>query len=332
MWFSMTPRSRAPFIVYLILLIVIALSGAQVFAQPVESSWAVQGTVTVSTYPCYPANSTCQVYSLNGIGGLSCAFPNVNLPYLVSCTPPVYYGSWRLVFACYYPATSCTPPSPPSQGQEITAYGTLVQPSSLGGGYQGDLYVTGWYAVTYPSTFNGAVASYGDQNVEQWSSTIGANVVQAYLMFTVPGPVAIHSVSMYTQYSGSDGTQCMRFGIYADNGNGSPAGQPLVAATRNTYCLRGAGTWGPAWETWNLRYDTLIIPAAGTYWLAVLAPQQYGSIYHYAYSGSYDYTYGYSTYFFAAPYSQGFPQIFSATPASEGNGPYSIYVTATSPT
>jgi len=169
--------------------------------------------------------------------------------------------------------------------------------------------------------------SYGDTNVEQWSSTIGGNIVQAYLMFTVPTPLLIQFVSMYTQYSGSDGSQCMRFGIYLDNGNGSPAGEPLVAATLNVYCLHGAVTWGPGWETWRLHpIDFLNITQPGTYWLAVLASQTYGSVYHYAYSSSYDYTYGYATYFFPSTFSAGFPTIFSTTPAWEGNGPYSIYV------
>jgi hypothetical protein len=182
-----------------------------------------------------------------------------------------------------------------------------------------------------PQSFAATTTNYGDQNIEQWSSTIGSNMVQAYLMFSVPGPVVIQSVSMYTQYSGSDGSQCMRFGVYQDNGNGSPAGQSLVASTVNTYCLHGSASWGPAWETWRLRpSDYLTINATGTYWLCVLAPQSYGSIYHYAYSSSYDYTYGYATYFFYAPYTQGFPTIFSSTPAWEGNGPYSIYVTASS--
>jgi len=182
-----------------------------------------------------------------------------------------------------------------------------------------------------PQTFASTAAYYGDQNVEQWTSTIGANIVQAYLMFSTPGPVVIQSVSMYVQYSGSDGTQCMRFGIYQDNGNGSPAGQPLVASTTNTYCFHGAITWGPGWETWKLRSnDFLTLNATGTYWLAVLAPYTFGNVYHYAYSSSYDYTYGYATYFFTTPYAQGFPTIFASNPAWEGNGPYSIYVTATS--
>jgi len=170
-------------------------------------------------------------------------------------------------------------------------------------------------------------ATYGDTNVEQWTSTIGGNMVQAYLQFSTPTPLLITFVSMYVQYSGSDGTQCMRFGIYLDNGNGSPAGQPLVAATLNPYCLHGSVEYGPGWETWRLRpIDFLNITQPGTYWLAVLASQTFGSIYHYAYSSSYDWTYGYATYFFPSTYEYGFPTIFSTTPAWEGNGPYSIYV------
>jgi len=325
----MALRSRVPFVLYLILLIALAftLMGSQTFAQTVDPNWAVQGTFSLVTLPCASANSSCQVYQVQGLGGPSCAFTASGL-YQTACNPPVYYGTWRLIFTCLYPNTSCTIPPTPPQHEQITVYGTLVRPSTIGGIYTGDLYVLNWYPVI--STYTGAVTIYGDQNVEQYTGTIGGNIVQAYLMFTVPGPVAIQSVSMYLQYSGSDGSQCMWFGIYQDNGNGSPADQPLVAATRNSYCLHGAITWGPAWETWQLRYDALIIPAAGTYWLAVLAPQQYGTIYHYAYSGSYDYTYGYSTYFFASPYSQGFPTLFSSNPSWEGNGPYSMYVTTTS--
>jgi hypothetical protein len=182
-----------------------------------------------------------------------------------------------------------------------------------------------------PQTFASTVTNYGDQNIEQWSSTIGGNIVQAYVLFTVPGPVVIQSISMYMQYSGSDGSQCMKFGIYQDNGNGSPAGQPLIASTTNSYCLHGGATWGPGWETWKLRpNDSLSIPAAGGYWLATLASQTYGNIYHYAYSSSYDYTYAYLTYYFFTPYSVGFPTVFISNPAGEGNGPYSIYVTASS--
>jgi len=185
-------------------------------------------------------------------------------------------------------------------------------------------------ALIVPQT-SASVATYGDTNVEQWTGTIGGDMVQAYLTFSVPGPVTIQSVSIYMQYSGSDGSQCMFFGIYQDNGNGSPAGQPLVASTKNAYCLRGSVMWGPGWQTWKLRAgDNLTIPAAGTYWLAILAKQTYGYIYHYAYSWSYDWTYGYSTYFFYSLYSNGFPSTFNSNPAWEGNGPYSIYLTTSS--
>ena len=145
--------------------------------------------------------------------------------------------------------------------------------------------------IIIPQTSAASVAIYGDQNIEQWTGTIGGNMVQAYLLFSVPGPVVVRSVSMYLQYSGSDGSQCMRFGIYNDDGSGSPAGQYLVASTTNAYCLHGSVTWGPAWQTWKLHpSDYMTINATGTYWLAVLAAQTYGNIYHYAYSSSYDYT------------------------------------------
>jgi len=179
-----------------------------------------------------------------------------------------------------------------------------------------------------PQAFAFALMNFGDQNIEQWTGTISANIVQAYTMITIPGPIAIQSVSIYTQYSGSDGTQCFLFGVYADNGSGSPAGQPLVASTKTAYCLHGSVNWGPAWETWRLRpFDIMVLPTAGSYWLAILASQTFGSIYHYAYSSSYDYTYGYADYFFVAPFSTGFPAVFTSTPAWEGNGPYSFYVT-----
>jgi hypothetical protein len=134
---------------------------------------------------------------------------------------------------------------------------------------------------------------------------------------------------MYMQYSGSDGTQCVKFGIYRDNGSGSPAGQFLVAATQREYCLHGTGSWGPDWQTWRLGFDTLRINEAGDYWICTLAKQTFGSIYHYAYTGAYDYTYGYANYFFYTPYETGFPQIFTTTPGWEANAPYSIYVTGT---
>jgi hypothetical protein len=180
-------------------------------------------------------------------------------------------------------------------------------------------------------TFGATLMFYGDLNVEQWTSTIGGNLVQAYTMMTVSAPTILQSVSMFLQYSGSDGSQCMYFGVYQDNGSGSPAGQPLVAATSHAYCLRSAATWGPAWQTWRLRpSDYMVILIPGTYWLCTLASQTYGTIYHYSYTGAYDYTYGYSDYFFVAPFANGFPQFFSPNPASETNGPYSFYATGTS--
>jgi hypothetical protein len=177
-------------------------------------------------------------------------------------------------------------------------------------------------------TFGVTETRYGDQNIEQWAGTIGGDLVQAYAKITISGPIVIQSVSIYLQYAGSDGSQCMKFGIYKDDGSGSPAGQSLVAATQNGYCLHGSASWGPAWETWNLlSSDYLTISEPGDYWLCTLAKQTYGSIYHYAYTGDYDYNYGYANYFFAAPYLDGFPTTFSSSPAWEGNAPYSFYVT-----
>lgn len=197
------------------------------------------------------------------------------------------------------------------------------------------LYLTLLIALTAglmaPQTFAANQSSfpqyYGDQNVEQWTSTIGGSIVQAYTMITTPGPILVQIVSIYLQYSGSDGSQCMWFGIYRDDGSGSPAGQPLVASTKSTYCLHGTASWGPDWETWRLRAsDALTIPAAGTYWLAVLASQTFATAYHYGISSEYDYTYGYATYFFTTPYSLGFPSVFSSNPSWEGYGPYSFTV------
>jgi len=179
-------------------------------------------------------------------------------------------------------------------------------------------------------TFGVVSSRFGDQNVEQWTGTIGGDLVQAYVLITVEKPIVVQSVSLYLQYSGSDASQCIKFGIYKDNGSGSPAGQPLVAATQNGYCLRGSASWGPAWQTWKLHpADYLTISEAGDYWLCTLAKQTYGSIYHYAYAQSYDYTYGYANYFFGSPYDQGFPSTFSSNPAWESNAPYSFYATGT---
>jgi hypothetical protein len=177
-------------------------------------------------------------------------------------------------------------------------------------------------------TFAATLSRYGDQNIEQWAGTMGGDLVQAYTKITITAPTVIQGVSMYLQYAGSDGSQCVKFGIYKDNGSGSPAGQPLVAATQKGYCLHGSGSWGPAWQTWNLASsDYLTISTPGDYWLCTLAKQTYGSIYHYAYAGAYDPNYGYANYFFAAPYSQGFPSTFSSNPAWEANAPYSFFAT-----
>lgn len=186
-------------------------------------------------------------------------------------------------------------------------------------------------------TFALSGVSFGDRNVEPYQGTIGGNVVQAYTLVTITKPTVFQSVSMYLAYSGSDGSQCMLFGIYADNGSGSPVGQPLVAYTKNAYCLHGSGSWGPAWQTWNLKPgDYLTITQPGQYWLSTLASQTFGSIYHYAYTGtSYDYTYGYANYFLAGSFQNGFPTVFSNYQSVgsgygwESNGPYSFYMTGT---
>lgn len=186
------------------------------------------------------------------------------------------------------------------------------------------------FVLVQPFVTEAYTVSYGDQNVEQWGGTIGGDLVQAYTKVTVSRATVLQSVSMFLQYAGSDGTQCMLFGIYQDNGSGSPAGQLLVAYTRNAYCLHGTGSWGPAWQTWKLfPSDYLMISTPGDYWLCTLAKQTYGSILHYSYSGAYDYTYGYANYFFASPYENGFPTTFTSTPGWESNAPYSFYMTGT---
>ena len=193
----------------------------------------------------------------------------------------------------------------------------------------------------------------GDTNVEPVASTLNAQYVEALTKITVNQSTVIHSVSMYLQYNGSDGSQCLKFGVYGDNG-GSPYGQsspmnePLIASTRNGYCFV-AGNFGPGWETWTLQpSDYLTIPA-GVYWLAVLPEQDYGSIYRFTYTGLYPgqylYNYGYFMYGFPASYALGFPPtVFGATPYGYGgylilpfnsgnvgqyNAPYSFYVTGT---
>lgn len=150
--------------------------------------------------------------------------------------------------------------------------------------------------------------TFGDTVAEQFPGNIGGGFVQAYVRVTISQPTTLTSVSMYLKYSGSAGDQCFKFGIYKDGnvgleGHGSPASQPLVAATTNGYCLYGTGSWGPAWETWELASsDYLTIKTPGNYWLCVLASNSYGNIYHFSplYTYGYNSTYGYNDFFFPA--------------------------------
>ncbi|MGA2625599.1 MAG: hypothetical protein ABSF63_00875 [Candidatus Bathyarchaeia archaeon] len=193
----------------------------------------------------------------------------------------------------------------------------------------------------------------GDTSVEPVASTLNAQYVEALTKITVNQSTVIHSVSMYLQYNGSDGSQCLKFGVYGDNG-GSPYGQsspmnePLIASTKNGYCFV-VGNFGPGWETWALQPSDYITIPAGVYWLAVLPEQSYGLIYHFTYTGIYPgqylYNYGYFMYGFPASYALGFPPtVFGATPYGYGgylilpfnsgnvgeyNAPYSFYVTGT---
>jgi len=183
--------------------------------------------------------------------------------------------------------------------------------------------------MTYQSVFATQTITYGDTNVEQFYGPISADVVQAYVRITVTQPVVITSVSLYLQYSGSAGNQCIKFGIYRDGGNISPAGQALVASTKNGYCLYGAAFWGPGWETWILAgSDYLTINSPGDYWLCILASYSFGNVYHYAPLFEYGYNplVGYNDYFFPANYTTGFPSMFSDTPIWEAQAPYSFYV------
>ena len=158
-----------------------------------------------------------------------------------------------------------------------------------------------------------ASINYGDMTVEPLSSTLVSQFVAALTKITVDKLIVMKSVSLLLQYTGSDGSQCIKFGIYKDNGSGSPIGEPLVASTHNGYCLR-VGTWGPDWETWQLvPSDYLTISTPGVYWLCTLADQAYGTIYHFTYTGVYGgqsyYNYGYSSYSFPVSYALGFPTI-----------------------
>jgi len=195
----------------------------------------------------------------------------------------------------------------------------------------------------------------GDTNIEPVFSTFNAQYVEALTKITVTQPTVIHSVAMYLQYTGSDGSQCLKFGIYGDSGGSygqsNPLNQPLIAATRNGYCLRVTTSFGPAWENFTLQpSDYLTIPSAGVYWLAVLPKESFGNIYHFTFTGLdsafYSYTYGYFMYAMPASYALGFPTVFGygETPGNCGNGfimpcnpnnvgeynaPYSFYVAGT---
>jgi len=196
-----------------------------------------------------------------------------------------------------------------------------------------------------------ALTNYGDTNIELLTSTLIQQYVVALTKITVTHPIVMQSVSLYLQYTGSDGSQCIKFGIYADDGNG-PLGQSLVAATRNGYCFQVTENWGPAWETWQLApSDYLTINTPGIYWLCTLANQAYGTIYHYTYTGSYGgqylYDYAYYSYSYPASYSLGFPQInfpqgsyaqnnplvnyprAANFTIAEYNAPFSFYMTGT---
>jgi len=200
----------------------------------------------------------------------------------------------------------------------------------------------------------------GDTNVEPVATGLNAQYVEALTKIAVNQSFVIHSVSMYLQYgqygidtAGSGESQCLKFGVYGDNGASyglsSPIGEPLIAATQNGYCF-AAGIFGPGWETWALQpSDYLTIPKAGVYWLAVLPEYSYGNIYHFTYTGltpgQYLYSYGYFMYAFPASYALGFPPTpfgvnpygynnnfvlpFNSQNVGEYNAPYSFYVTGT---
>jgi len=203
-----------------------------------------------------------------------------------------------------------------------------------------------------------ALSNYGDTNIEARTSTLIEQYVVAMTRITVTHPTVMQSVSLFLQYQGSDGSQCLKFGIYADAGNGNgPLGSSLVAATQNGYCFQVTSSFGPAWESWQLApSDYLTITTPGVYWLSVLANQAYGTIYHYTYTGAYGaqylYDYAYYSYSFPASYWLGYPQIgfpygsySQNTPLpsvsgphypsplnftiSEYNAPFSFYMTGT---
>jgi hypothetical protein len=192
----------------------------------------------------------------------------------------------------------------------------------------------------------------GDNSVEVATSGLVPQYVMALTKFTVTSTTTITSVSMYLQYQLSDGSQCIKFGIYGDNGGpygqSNPLGEPLVAATHNGYCFQ-TGNFGPAWETWTLSPSDQMTIGPGTYWLCTLASEAYGTIYHFTYTGAYGgqflYQYGYFYYGFPASYALGYPPgtfgntvntngqgnilPFNPTNVGEYDAPYSFYATGT---
>ena len=207
-------------------------------------------------------------------------------------------------------------------------------------------------ALAAPFVLAQATVTYGDTNVEVATTNLLDNYVDALTKISVTEPTTITSVSMYLSYAGSDGTQCIKFGIYGDNGGpygqSNPLNQPLIAATRNAYCFQ-VGNFGPGWETWTLLPSDQMTINPGTYWLATLASQDFGTIYHFTYTGAYGgqylYNYGYFNYAFPASYALGFPStVFANTTYTDGQGailpfnpanigqydaPFSFYVTGT---
>ena len=200
-----------------------------------------------------------------------------------------------------------------------------------------------------PGSVSGATVL-GDTNIEPVAGTLVSQYVMALTKITVTQPTTIHSVSLYVKYMGSDGSQCLKFGIYGDDGNSygqsSPLNQPLIANTANEYCFQ-AGDFGPAWETWTLQpSDYLTISNPGTYWLTILAKEAYGTVYHFTYTGPYGgqwlYKYGYFCYGFPASYALGYPNTvfayypyvdipltlpFNTANIGEYNAPFSFYMT-----
>lgn len=214
------------------------------------------------------------------------------------------------------------------------------------------LYLAAMIALTAPLASAYAQVTYGDTNIELSTTNLLDNYVDALTKIVVTQPTTITSVSMYLQYAGSDGSQCIKFGIYRDSGGSwgqsNPLNQSLVAATHYGYCFL-LGDFGPAWETWLLLPSDYMVVGPGTYWLATLASQDFGTIYHFTYTGAYGgqylYNYGYFNYAFPASYALGFPPtVFGNTTYTNGEGnilpfnptnvgeydaPFSFYVTGT---